>query len=90
MRPNPSAPVPPMIATAMCADASRDGALPSDATRDTLRVMEITALIELGVGIVCVAGAAGAWRIRRARWLAVLLGVAGVAACASAVSQLAT
>lgn len=38
----------------------------------------LTSVVEVAVGVACLAGAAGSWR--RLRWLAVVLAVAGILA----------
>jgi len=48
----------------------------------------VTDLIELAVGLGCLAGVPAAWR-RGMRWLAALFAVAGVAASVHAVSSMA-
>ncbi|HEY7659313.1 MAG TPA: hypothetical protein VIC58_01805 [Actinomycetota bacterium] len=50
----------------------------------------LTDLVELAVGIGCLAGAAAAWRVRRLRWLAVVLAIAGMLAAIHAIVALAS
>lgn len=45
----------------------------------------LTFLVELLVGLGCIAAAAAAVRVRRLRWLSPILAIAGVAASAHAV-----
>lgn len=40
----------------------------------------VTYLVELSVGLGCLAGAAMAWRLPRVRWLTIVLGMAGLTA----------
>jgi hypothetical protein len=54
-----------------------------------MRTSTATYLVELAVGLGCLAGAVAAWRLPRVRWLAVVLGLAGLAAVGHAVLQLA-
>ncbi|MDP9342393.1 MAG: hypothetical protein M3Q23_09940 [Actinomycetota bacterium] len=49
----------------------------------------VTSLVELAVGLGCLAAAVGSWRRPSLRWVAVLLAVAGLAAVAHAVVALA-
>jgi peptidoglycan/LPS O-acetylase OafA/YrhL len=49
----------------------------------------ITNVVELAVGLGCLAAGVGAWRRRPLRWVAVLLLVAGLAAVAHAVASMA-
>jgi hypothetical protein len=53
-------------------------------------VERATWVIELGVGLACLAGGVAAWPTPRLRLIAVLLLVAGLAAAGHAVVQLAT
>ena len=50
----------------------------------------VTYAIELAVGLGCLVGVTAAWRVRRARWLAGLLLVAGLAALGHGILALAT
>ena len=48
----------------------------------------VTYVIEIGVGLACVASAVGLRRQRRLRWLAMLLAVAGLVAIAHGILEL--
>jgi hypothetical protein len=50
----------------------------------------VTNIVELAVGLGCLAAGAGAWRRPRLRWVAALLLVAGLAAVGHAAAALAT
>ena len=54
-----------------------------------MRTSTATYLVELAVGMGCLAGAVAAWRLPRFRWLAVILALAGAAAVGHAALQLA-
>ncbi len=42
----------------------------------------LSTVVELAVGVACFVGAASSWRVRRLRWLAPPLAIAGAAAVA--------
>ena len=48
----------------------------------------ITYAVELAVGLGCLAGAAATWQVRRLRWIAVVLAVAGLTAAGHSLSEL--
>jgi hypothetical protein len=49
----------------------------------------VTYLVELAVGLGCLAGAVAAWRVPRVRWVAAVLAVAGLTAVAHSIVELA-
>ena len=67
----------------------RDVSADEVAACDPRRVNDaLTYAIELAVGTVTLAAGIAAWRSRAPRWLAVVLAVAGLAACVHAMAEL--